>query len=101
MAAEAGNDYIEIVRTFLEHNDLGGLDRYLSDLHASEVGRLLSGVSVEEARDIFRILDPESASEALLEVDERLRTRLISSISSEKLIAVVHERETDDRAAIS
>jgi len=100
MAAEAGNDYIEIVRTFLEHNDLGGLDRYLSDLHASELGRLLAGVSVEEARYIFRLLDPESASEALLEVDERLRRTLISSISSAKLIEVVHEMETDDAADI-
>ena len=65
MAAKAGNDYIEDVRTFLEHNDVGGLDRYLSNLHASELGRLLAGVSVEEARYIFRLLDPESASEAL------------------------------------
>ncbi len=100
MAAKAGNDYIEDVRTFLEHNDVGGLDRYLSNLHASELGRLLAGVSVEEARYIFRLLDPESASEALLEVDERLRKILISSISSKKLIEVVHEMETDDAADI-
>jgi len=100
MAAEAGNDYIENVRTFLEHNDVGGLDHYLSGLHASELGRLLAGVSVEEARYIFRLLDPESASEALLEVDERLRKTLISSISSKKLIEVVHEMETDDAADI-
>jgi len=100
MASESGNDYIEKVRTFLEHNDEGGLDHYLSGLHASEVGRLLADVSVEEARYIFKLLDPERASEALLEVDERLRKTLISSISSEKLIEVVHEMETDDAADI-
>ncbi|PIZ56193.1 magnesium transporter, partial [Candidatus Woesearchaeota archaeon CG_4_10_14_0_2_um_filter_57_5] len=61
---------------------------------------MLAGVSVEEARYIFRLLDPESASEALLEVDERLRRTLISSISSAKLIEVVHEMETDDAADI-
>ncbi len=100
MTVEAKNDYIEKVRDFLEQNDEGGLERFLSSLHASELGRVLSGVSVEEAKYLFRLLDPERASEALLEVDERLRKTLISAISSKELIEVVHEMETDDAADI-
>ncbi|MFQ5736118.1 MAG: magnesium transporter [Thermodesulfobacteriota bacterium] len=100
MAVEARNDYIERVRTFLEHNDEGGLERFLSGLHASEIGRVLSGVSDEEAKYLFKLLDPESASEAMLEVDERLRKVLMSSISSKELIEVVHEMETDDAADV-
>ncbi|MDP2688731.1 MAG: magnesium transporter, partial [Deltaproteobacteria bacterium] len=100
MTVEAKNDYIEKVRDFLEQNDESGLERFLSGLHASELGRVLSGVSIEEAKYLFRLLDPERASEALLEVDERLRKTLISAISSKELIEVVHEMETDDAADI-
>ncbi len=100
MAVESKNDYLESVRAFIEHNDEGGLASFLTGLHASEIGRVLSEVGVDDAKRLFKLLGPEQASEALLEVDERLRKALISSITSKELIEVVHKMETDDAADV-
>ncbi|MBI5492459.1 MAG: magnesium transporter [Deltaproteobacteria bacterium] len=100
MTVEVKNDHIEEIRLLLEGGDEHAVSSFLSGLHASDIGRTLAGLAEEDAVKVFKLLSPELASEAVLEVDERLRKALISSISSEELIEVVDEMETDDAADV-
>ncbi|MBI2413430.1 MAG: magnesium transporter [Deltaproteobacteria bacterium] len=100
MTIEARTDHTEEVKPLLEAGNEPALKELLSELHASDIGRVFSNLDDDEAVRVFRLLEPELASEVLLEVDERLRKTLISSISSEELIDVVHEMETDDAADV-
>ncbi len=100
MTVEVKNDHIEEIRLLLESGDEHAVSTFLSGLHASDIGRTLAGLEEEDAVKVFKLLSPELASEAVLEVDERLRKALISSISSEELIEVVDEMETDDAADV-
>ncbi|MBI5455057.1 MAG: magnesium transporter, partial [Deltaproteobacteria bacterium] len=100
MTIEARTDHTEEVKPLLEAGNEPALKELLSELHASDIGRVFSSLDEEDAVRVFRLLEPELASEVLLEVDERLRKTLISSISSEELIDVVHEMETDDAADV-
>lgn len=100
MDVEIKNDHIDEVKGYLEANDEAAVERLISEFHASDLGKLLTGLEEEEAVRVFRLLTPEAASEVLLEVDERLRKTLISSISSDELVEVVEEMETDDAADV-
>lgn len=100
MPGEVKNDHIEEIRELLGRKDLDALKSLVSEMHASDTGKALSELEDEEAVELFKLLTPEAASEALLEIDERLRKTLISSITSDKLIAVVDEMETDDAADV-
>src|SRR3972149_5172863 len=100
MVVEVKNDHTEEVKNYLEANAEESISRLLEDMHSSDIGRVLPPLEDEEAMRGFRLLSPEQASDVLLEVDERLRKALISSISSEELIEVVHEMETDDAADV-
>lgn len=100
MTIEVKNEHVEEIRGFLETGNQAGLDRLLTELHPSDIGKVLMSMEEKEAVELFRRLEPELASEVLLEIDERLRKVLMTSISSEELIEVVEEMETDDAADI-
>ncbi|HLC18547.1 MAG TPA: magnesium transporter [Thermodesulfobacteriota bacterium] len=100
MTVEIKDEHIERVKGLLERRDREAVDRLLSGLHASDIGRMFAGLDEEEALELFKLLTSVMASEVLLELDERLRKRLLESIHPEKLIDVVDKMETDDAADI-
>ena len=100
MSADVKKDHIEEVKALLESRDMGALGRLVAEMHASDIGRVLSELEDPEAVELFKLLTPEAASEVLLEIDERLRKTLVSAIPKDKLIAAVHEMETDDAADV-
>ncbi|MBI5587147.1 MAG: magnesium transporter [Deltaproteobacteria bacterium] len=100
MSVEAKKDHIEEIKTLLERLDHDSLRQLVAEMHASDIGKVLSELEDEEAVELFKLLTPEAASEVLLEIDERLRKTLIAAITPDKLIAVVDEMETDDAADV-
>jgi len=100
MSADLQTDHIEEARALLENGNIDALKLLIGEMHASDIARALSDVEDPEAVLLFKLLTPETASEVLLEVDERLRKTLISAIPHDKLIAVVDEMETDDAADV-
>jgi magnesium transporter len=73
---------------------------FLSAIHASDIGRMLIGLTEDDAVFAFRTMDAELASEVFLEVDDSLRKVLIEAITPDELIDVVDEMETDDAADV-
>ncbi len=100
MGSKAKIAHIDEVKGHLEAGAIQPVRDILADMHGADIGKLLAGLSVQEAAEVFRLLEPEEASEVLLEVDEHLRKALISAISSDELIEVVEEMETDDAADV-
>ncbi|MBI5235987.1 MAG: magnesium transporter [Deltaproteobacteria bacterium] len=100
MLVETKDYPINELRQCLENKDSDGIGRLVNDMHAADVGRVLTALDAEEAVELFKYLEPDPASQVLLEVDERLRKTLIASISSSELIEVVEEMETDDATDI-
>lgn len=100
MGTKAKIAHIDEVKAHLEAGETRPVRDILADMHGADIGKLLAGLSEPEAAEVFRLLEPEEASEVLLEVDEHLRKALISAISSDELIEVVEEMETDDAADV-
>lgn len=88
------------IRDLVEREDIDGAARLLSELHASDIGRTLNGFSEDEAVRLFRLLPADTASEVILEVDDRLKKGFMEAITPHELINVVDGMETDDAADV-
>ncbi len=100
MLSEKEINYLELIKAPLEGRDSKAIMLHFKGLHPADIAAIFNAVSEEELLFLFRLLTPDVASEVFLEVDERLRERLIAVISSNELVEVVDEMETDDAADI-
>ena len=96
MTAEAKELPLKKLKELLEQNDLTGVSALLSPLHHSDIAKLIEGVTEDEAVTVFRLLDNETASEVVLEIEGARRELLVSSVSKEELVDIIEEMETDD-----
>lgn len=96
MTAEAKELPLKKLKALLEQNDSSGVNALLSPLHHSDIAKLIEGVTEDEAVAIFRLLDNETASEVVLEIEGARRELLVSSVSKEELVDIIEEMETDD-----
>ena len=100
MLREKETNYIELIKGPLDARDSRAITRLFKGFHPTDIAGVFNAVSEEEMLFLFRLLTPDVASEVFLEVDERRRERLIAVISSNELVEVVDEMETDDAADI-
>ncbi|MFZ3072729.1 MAG: magnesium transporter [Thermodesulfobacteriota bacterium] len=96
MTAEAKELPLKKLKELLKQNDSNGVNALLSPLHHSDIAKLIEGVTEDEAVEIFRLLDNETASEVILEIEGARRELLVSSVSKEELVDIIEEMETDD-----
>ena len=71
----------------------------LSELHASDIGGVLDRLTLDEARYVIRLLEPETAAEAVLELDEDVREKLLEGLTSQEIAEKLIENFDSDDAA--
>ncbi len=73
----------------------------LSELHPADIGAIIDRLGGDEAVYVYRLLDPETAAEVLLELDEGTREALLGSLTSREIAEDVLEHiDTDDAADV-
>ncbi len=73
----------------------------LSELHPSDIGGVLGRLTIHEARYVLRLLEEETAAEAILELDEDLRERLLEGLTSQEIAdKVIGHISSDDAADV-
>lgn len=101
MAEESKPNYnLDELKELIQKKDNAAITNLVSPLHPSDIAKLLTGLEDEEKAVIFGLLPPETASNVLLEVDEKTREQLIASISKAELTEIVDEMATDDAADV-
>lgn len=87
------------LRTLLEAGDEAAARAAIADLHPADLADLLDALDESERRlQLFRLLDPETASEVLREVSEHTKSSLVDLLSDARLSAVLERLDTDDAA---
>ncbi|MBK7083812.1 MAG: magnesium transporter [Flavobacteriales bacterium] len=71
----------------------------LSELHPSDIGGTLDRLTLDEARYVIRLLEPETAAEAVLELDEDVREKLLEGLTSREIAEKLIENFDSDDAA--
>jgi len=91
-------DHVDL-RSLLEAGDEAAARAAISDLHPADLADLLDALEEPERQlQLFRLLDPETASEVVREASDHSKASLVDLLSDARLSAVIERLDTDDAA---
>jgi magnesium transporter len=78
---------------------LSVMQKQLSELHPADIAEILTDLDSHGRATMFRSLDPETAADALAEVeDPRIQTQLLETVSQEHAADILEEMPPDEAA---
>jgi magnesium transporter len=100
MQFELTEELIEKIEYLIEQKNDAELQLHLEEVHPADIAEILSELDIEEAIYIVKLLDSEKTSEALMELEEGVRERILDSLSPKEIAEELEEMDTDDAADI-
>ncbi|AZJ32918.1 magnesium transporter [Tenacibaculum mesophilum] len=100
MALEITKDLLENVKELIQQQKDTALSEVFSDIHYADIAEVLDELTFEEAVYIIRLLDSETTSDVLMEVDEGVREKVFEQLSAKEIAEEVNELDTDDAADV-
>ena len=64
--------------------------------HPADIATIIQGLPKEEARFVFGLLDADTASDVLVELDDVTTDKLVADLRHERLSEIVDEMDSDD-----
>ncbi len=101
MNNELTREYVSELKTIIEQrNDHAALDM-LKDLHPADIAEVYENLTVEEAKYLYLLLDPEKASDVLVELEEDDRERFLDVLPPDVIATqFIHHMDSDDAADV-
>ena len=90
--------FLEKIKTLIRENKNKILKKELGVFHYADIAEIIMQVSLDEAIHIVKLLESDITAEALAEVDESFRERIISKLSAKEIAEEIEELDTDDAA---
>jgi magnesium transporter len=100
MAINIDKSFIENLERLIELKDDKTLLALLSEEHPADIAEIFSELELNEATYIFKLLDSDLTSDALLEIDEDDREKILRRLSAQEIAEEIDEMDTDDAADI-
>ena len=92
--------FLEAIQTLIGAEKDKKLRQKLNDLHYADIAEIIEALTAEEALYVIKLLDSEKTADALAEVDEDLREKILKQLSAKEIAEEVEELDTDDAADI-
>ncbi|MFO7978426.1 MAG: magnesium transporter [Bacteroidales bacterium] len=90
---------IDDVREAIKEQHADYLKEVLADLHPADVAEILDELTLEEAKYIYTLLDKEEAAGMLMELEEDVRERFLSTFSTQEIAhEFIDNLDSDDAA---
>jgi len=99
MQFEFTREFIEQLENLIEEKNTKEVESILADLHPADIAEMMEGLSSEEAKFIFLLLDGEKASDVLVEISENDRRRFLRVLPPEIIASKFLEFMDSDDAA--
>ena len=93
-------EYIGAIKTLIRKNKDKKIKKQLHELHYADIAELIEALSIENAIYLVKLLDSEKTADALAEVDEDFREKILDQLSAKEIAVEVEELDTDDAADI-
>ncbi len=100
MQFQLTNDFIATIEQLISNKDGHALRELLKEYHFADVAELLEELNSYEATYLIKLLESEITSEALMELDEDLRERILDNLTPTEIAQELEELDTDDAADI-
>lgn len=84
------------IRTHLDQADEAGLRAFLAELHAADVADCLEQVEPEERSRILFLLPPRTCAEAIVLLEEAVRSDVLDDLTDQEVSEVLKELPADD-----
>jgi magnesium transporter len=89
------------LRDWIEEGKDTSIQEVLADVHPADIAELINELRRDEAVYLYRILEEERAAEVMLELDEDVREKLLSSLTSREIAEdLIENIDSDDAADI-
>jgi len=101
MKLELTREYISELRAIIEAKDDKAALVMMQDLHPADIAEIYSELNIEEAKYLYMILDPEIASDVLVELEEDDRERFLRVLPAEEIASqFINNMDSDDAADV-
>lgn len=92
--------FLDKIKTLIYENKNKVLKKELNNFHYADIAEIIMQLSLDEAIHIVKLLRSDITSEALAEVDEGFREKILSKLSAKEIAEEIEELDTDDAADI-
>ena len=100
MQFQLTTDFLENIEQLIARKDGYALKELLSDVHFADIAEILEELSSDDAIFLIKLLESELTSEALMELDEDVRDKLLDRLSPKEIAEEIVEMDTDDAADV-
>ena len=100
MAFQITDELIDQVQQHIASTEDTQLKALMGDYHYADIAEILDELNLEDATYLLRLLDSETTSDALMELDEDLREDLLDNLSPKEIAGELEEMDTDDAADV-
>ena len=101
MNLELTREYISELRAIIEARDEKAALAMMSELHPADIAEIYEELNMDEAKYLYMILDPEVASDVLVELEEDDRERFLRELPAEEIASqFIHNMDSDDAADV-
>ncbi len=100
MELEINKDFIEKIKQLVLNTDDDALFSLLAEEHPADIAEIIDLLNLNDATYLFKLLDSDKTAEALMEIDEDDREKILQNLSAEEIADEIDELDTDDAADI-
>ncbi|MFK6999615.1 magnesium transporter [Flavobacterium oreochromis] len=93
-------EFIAQIEHLVNENRAQELENLLQDIHFADIAEILDELDEYGANYVFKILDSEKTADALLELDDEVRVKILKNLSAKEIAEEIDELDTDDAADI-
>ncbi|MGQ7869603.1 magnesium transporter [Sunxiuqinia sp. sy24] len=101
MQFELNREYIDELKILIESESKEAISEKLEGFHATDIADLMDELTMDEAKYLYLLLDPEKASDVMVEIPENERRKFLRILPPE-LIAhqFIEYMDSDDAADV-
>lgn len=92
--------YLQNIEQLIAHKEGRALKALLSDVHFADVAEILEELGSDDATYLIKQLESDLTSDALMELDEDVREKILNRLSPKEIAKELVEMDTDDAADV-
>jgi magnesium transporter len=93
---EKAIEHLEQLDRLIEQGREFDIIKLISTFHPADIADLIDALDEEKKKKLFGLLQVETASDVIMEIDEISRELIVEDISQDKLTQIVDDMESDD-----
>lgn len=97
---EVNQEKIIQILGLIEQKDDQNLKKYLNNFHFADIAEIIEHLPQQDALYLFKLVEPKISADALAEIDEDRRFKILKKLTNQEIAKEVEELETDDAADI-